>query len=147
MIMDAVERMSGRRRTILAVYGTMFLVLQLNAFQRLDDPVAQWTALHWTTLAGYLTWAATLIVILSTGGFPFRGSAAQREAMNDELSRANRMSGYATGYWALLICVTVIFIANAIEPFPVNMAIRLAFAVGVATPAIRFAALEKRQGG
>lgn len=145
---DDFEKISRRRRGALAVYGIMFLALQGIAFKRLDDPVALWRGIHYTTAFGYMLWASTLIYILASGGFPFHGRSATAQAvLNDELTVANRRFAYQVGYWTLLAMTVVLFALAQSDQMTIPEAMRVTFAIGVAVPAIAFAGRERRQGG
>jgi len=143
---DDIEKLSRRRRIVLAGYGILFLVFQGVVFRSLDAPVALWRAVDWAKAAGFVGWSGTLIFVLATGGLLFRGSPAARAAMNDELTIANRKAGYRAGYWAVLASTAICFVLVQFEATTVSEALRVLFAIGVATPAIRFAGLERRQG-
>lgn len=143
---DEIEKLSRRRRVILAVYGLLFLVFQAVVFRSLDAPVELWRPVDWAKAAGFAGWSASLIVVLATGGMLLRGSAATRAAMNDELTIANRSAGYRAGYWAVLVSTAICFVLVQFEATNVSEALRVLFAIGVATPAMRFAVLERRQG-
>lgn len=72
---------------------------------------------------------------------------ATRDALNDELTRANRRVGYMVGYWAMMIAAVALFAMAQADFVSANECLRYLFALGVAFPAIRFAALERRQDG
>lgn len=144
---EDVEKLSRRRRVILATYGIAFLAFQGIAFQSLDQPVEQWRPVDWAKAAAFIGWSATLIFIFTTGGLLFRGrTASARAALNDELTYANRDAGYRAGFWAMLIVLFVLFVLGQVFELNRNEVLRLTFAIGVAMPACRFAGLERRQG-
>ncbi|BCW89790.1 hypothetical protein sos41_29570 [Alphaproteobacteria bacterium SO-S41] len=144
---DDIEKLSRRRRVILALYGILFLGLQAVLFKKLDDPIELWRPIHYAYAASYLGWSGTLIYIFSTGGLLFRGRSPEaRAALNDELTEANRVAGYKAGYWAVLIVAFVLFVLSQTYGVTAQEALRITFAVGVAMPACRFAGLERKQG-
>ena len=143
---DDIEKLSRRRRIVLASYGTLFLVFQGAVFNSLDAPMSAWRPVDWAKAAGFAGWSMTLIFVLATGGLLFRGSAAARAALNDELTTANRNAGYRAGYWAVLASIAICFALGQFEATNLAETVRVLFAIAVATPAIRFAALERRQG-
>ena len=143
---DEIEKLSRRRRILLAAYGTLFLVFQGMVFNSLDAPMSTWRPVDWAKAAGFAGWSTTLILVLATGGLLFRGSAAAHAALNDELTTANRNAGYRAGYWVVLASIAICFVLGQFEATNLAETVRVLFAIAVATPAIRFAALERRQG-
>ena len=110
--------------------------------------MATWRVVDWVKASSFALWSAMLILILLTGGFPFRKlSQATRSALNDELTRDNRRVGYMAGYWAMMIAAAVLFALAQADFITPSECLRYLFAIGVAFPAIRFAALERRQDG
>lgn len=124
----------------------MFLALQGVIFQKLDDPFEVWRPIHYAYAAGYVGWSATLIFILATGGFLARGRTPEaRAALNDELTAANRRSGYQVGFWFVMGAIPVLYALSRLDLTTLPEALRVLFAIGVAMPAVAFAGLERRQ--
>jgi len=143
-----IEKLTRRRRMVLAASGLLFVILQPAVYATLDGPMAVWRAVDWVKASSFVLWSAMLILILLTGGFPFRKlSQATRAALHDELTRDNRRGGYMAGYWAMMIAAVVLFAMAQADFVSPNECLRYLFALGVAFPAIRFAALERRQDG
>lgn len=141
-----IEKLTRRRRIVLAASGLLFIIFQPTIYSTLDAPMAMWRAVDWVKASSFVFWSALLILILLTGGFPFRKlSQATREALNDELTRANRRAGYMVGYWAMMLAAIVLFAVSQADFISQAECLRYLFAVGVAFPAIRFAALERHQ--
>lgn len=141
-----IEKLTRRRRAVLTASGLIFLVLQPTVFNTLDAPMSVWRAVDWTKAGSFLLWSAILVLVLVSGGFPFRKlSKETRAALNDELSTANRRTGYMLGYWAMLLCAVVMYALVQMDMTTVNECLRYLFAFGVALPAIRFGVLERRQ--
>lgn len=143
-----IEKLTRRRRMVLTTSGLLFIILQPTVYNTLDAPMATWRVVDWVKASSFALWSAMLILILLTGGFPFRKlSQATRSALNDELTRDNRRVGYMAGYWAMMIAATVLFALAQADFITPSECLRYLFAIGVAFPAIRFAALERRQDG
>ncbi len=145
---EDIERLSRKRRIMLATYGVAFLGLQAILFEPLNDPAMTWRPVDWALAAGFVGWSVTLLYVLATGGLLFRGRSAEtRAAMNDELTQANRNAGYRAGYWAMLAVAAVLYVLSQIFDLSTQECLKLVFAIGVAMPACRFAGLEQKQGG
>lgn len=141
-----IEKLSRRRRFVLTSSGLLFLVFQITVFDALDAPIQLWRTVEWVKAGSFLLWSSMLILILVTGGFPFRRlSPATRAGLNDELTRANRRKGYMIGYWAMLLCAITMFAMVQASMTTATECLRYLFALGVAIPAVRFARLERRQ--
>lgn len=133
---------------VLTTSGLLFIILQPTVYNTLDAPMATWRVVDWVKASSFALWSAMLILILLTGGFPFRKlSQATRSALNDELTRDNRRVGYMAGYWAMMIAAAAPFALAQADFITPSECLRYLFAIGVAFPAIRFAALERRQDG
>ncbi len=144
---EDIERLSRRRRVMLSVYGISFLAFQSLFFAKLDDPIAMWRPIHYALAAGYLGWSATLIYVLATGGFLFRGRSAEaRAALNDELTVANRRNAYRAGYWMMMGSALLLWVLSRFTTWSEAEVLRMIFAFGVAMPAVSFAGWERKQG-
>ena len=144
---DAIDKLSRRRRIVLATYGIAFLAFQSLFFGRLDAPFAVWRPVDWLFAAGYAVWAASLILLLATGVFIVRGRTPEaRAALNDELTAANRRFAYRAGYWMLMGGIVVIYVLSRFTDWTLEETLRLLFAFGVAMPAVAFAGKEREQG-
>ena len=141
-----IEKLTRRRRLVLTASGLLFLLLQPRVFNTLDAPIELWRTVDWVKAGSFLLWSGMLILVLVSGGFPFRRlSSSTRAALNDELTRANRRAGYMVGYWAMMACALVMFVMVQTGLSNANECLRYLFAFGVAIPAVRFARLERRQ--
>ena len=144
---NEIDRLARRRRIILATYGMTFLAFQSLFFQMLDDPFETWRPVHYACAAGFIGWSATLVYILATGGFLFRGRSPEaRAALNDELTAANRRVAYRSGYWMLMAMIAILYGLNRANLMSEPESLRLLFAFGVAMPAVTFAGKERAQG-
>jgi hypothetical protein len=143
---ENIETLSRRRRILLSVYGISFMGLQALFFQRLDAPLETWRPVQYAFAAGYIGWAGTLIYVLATGGFLFRGrSAATRAALNDELTVANRRFAYWAGYVIMMGTIVVLYVLSRLDATNLQEALRVLLAIGAAVPAVVFAGRERKQ--
>lgn len=141
-----IEKLTRRRRMLLVMVGFFFLLMQPTLFNTLDAPMAVWRGVDWVKALAFAMLSVVLILILLTGGFPFRRhSPAAQAALNDELTRANRRAGYVAGYWAMMVGAAGLFALSQYELVSPSECLRYLFALGVAFPAIRFGGLERRQ--
>ncbi|MFT3809117.1 MAG: hypothetical protein QM698_04305 [Micropepsaceae bacterium] len=144
---DQIDRLSRRRRILLATYGVAFIAFQASLFAGLDAPFSTWRPVTYALAAAWVGWSGTLIYVLATGGLLFRGRDEKtRAALNDELTSANRVVAYRCGYWMLMGSIVVFYALSLVVDVSLNEALRLLFAFGVATPAMIFAGRERRQG-
>ena len=144
---DAIDKLSRRRRIVLATCGLAFLALQAPFFTRLDAPFEVWRTVDFVYAAGFVVWAAMLIFVLATGAFLFSGRTPEtRAALNDELTAANRRFAYRAGYWMLMGGIVVIYALSRFTDWTLEEALRLLCAFGGAMPAVAFAGKEREQG-
>lgn len=142
---NEVERQSRRRRVLLMIMASGFLVWQIpsmDLFARLADgasPVARAVS-----LAGLLIWAAGLVFLLSKSRYLVRKASAQeRAALEDELVQANRARAFSAGYWAMLVAAGALFAAHQYWPLSGGDIAQLVLMAGVAVPLYAFAILER----
>jgi magnesium-transporting ATPase (P-type) len=139
-ISEKAERLSMRRARALPALAVIFLAQQasyLGMPGHSDRPVdhvkiGAWIALSIVLLAG-----------LATGGAWFRPRAV-RELVNDESTRAHRLTGYAYGFWAAMIAAILLYVLNMFEPLTGRDAVHVIVTAAIAAALIRFGILERR---
>ncbi|KQS02879.1 hypothetical protein ASG11_00145 [Sphingomonas sp. Leaf357] len=94
-------------------------------------------------MLAWAIWSATLLLILAGGGAWARPMGVRR-LMNDEVTRANRQSSLAVGFWVAMGTAAVLFVADRYEPFPAQEAARMILTFGIAAALLRFGLLERR---
>ena len=85
---------------------------------------------------------ASLLALAFAGG-AFRG-AKIRALVEDEVARANRLRGYAAGFWGGAIAALALYVLTMFEPVTGREAIHLILTATVASALIRFGTLERR---
>ncbi len=132
---DPTER---RRRALMGAV----LILVMAGFAAVD---ALWLrAGDWRLIDGVRVGAILLLALVvalrSTGSFAL---GARAPALDDELTRANRASAAAWGFWALMAGLIVAFAASfAWAPSVSELAPGL-LVIGAATAGLRFIWLER----
>lgn len=141
-----VETRSQRRRMVLMVMASAFLIWQVPAMDFFAGVVEGGMILKGgLATAGFLVWAAGLIFLLASGRTAARsGSPAVMSALEDELVRSNRSKAFSIGYFATLTASGIVFAISVFKPFTGNDAAHLILVVAVTAPMYAFAALERR---
>jgi hypothetical protein len=135
---EIAERLSRRRARMLPLLGIYFLAGQA-IFYRQGEPerIAQFK------LSAWLVWALVLLLALAFAGGQFRG-ARIHALVEDEVSRANRLRGYAAGFWGGAIAAIGLYVVTMFEPVSGREAIHIILTATVACALIRFGTLERR---
>jgi len=142
---DEIERRSLRRRILLMVMASAFLVWQVPAMDFFDGIAGRENPLfRIASLAGFLVWAAGL-VMLFTYGRVARGVDAPEitAALEDELVRSNRRRAFTAGYAVSLATSAVVFAASLFWPITGSDAAHLVLVAAVVAPMYAFAVLER----
>ena len=141
---DRHEALSTRRRLLLLLIASCFLVWQVPAmdlFDRIagrasdtDDIVAT---------VGFVLWALALAALLAIGR---RAGGSERDALEDELVQRNRQRAFLFGYVAMLLAAAGMFVFGIFLPATALDAAQLIMAVGVVVPIYSFVVLDSRNG-
>jgi hypothetical protein len=136
------ERIQQRRTRILWFSGLMFAVWMGAAVTKNVVPGAL-RAVEIVRIVALLGWGAALLTLLVTGG-RFARSGPLHDILEDELTLAHRRNALMTGFWCLLSGVAAIYAVSLFTPIPYNAVAPALLILAVATPALRFALLERR---
>jgi hypothetical protein len=68
-----------------------------------------------------------------------------RALMNDELTRENRRTGYAFGFWAAVGSAIGLYAVALFEPVSGREAVHIVLTAAIAAALMTFGALERRQ--
>jgi MFS family permease len=136
---DLADRLSRRRARMFPLLGVYFIAGQAVFFRHAEEP-ARIAAFK---ISAWLVWALVLLIALAFAGGHFRG-AKVRALVEDEVSRANRLRGYATGFWAAAAAAVLLYVINMFEPVTGREAIHLILTALVGAALIRFGMLERR---
>jgi hypothetical protein len=142
-VSDRAERLQRRRSRLLLVSGVAF-VSWIGSFSagRFVRP-EHLRLVDMVQLAAFAAWAVALLTLLATGGQLARDPAVRR-IIDDELTRAHRRGAFVLGYWALLGATAGFYAVALFKPVAAAEALPILLALGVATPALNFALLERR---
>lgn len=133
------DRISRRRARMFPILGIYFLAGQAMFFRHAEEP-ARIAAFK---ISAWLVWAIVLLLALAFAGGHFRGPRV-RALVEDEVTRANRLRGYAAGFWAAAAASILLYVINMFEPVTGREAIHLILTFAVAGALIRFGTLERR---
>ena len=146
----SVERLVRQRRRMLTLMTIAFVLLQgsyVAASARLVEaiPVDAVRAVDVISVVGSLAWSLMLVRLMATGGrLARRTSDEVREALDDELTQANRRAAFLAGYIAMLLGACVFYIFSLFWPMDAIAAMPLFIAFGAIVPVIRFLVLDRR---
>lgn len=142
---DEIEYRSLRRRVLLMVMASAFLVWQVPAMDFFEGITALGnTATRIASLAGFLIWAASLVFLLASGRVAQRGARPEvTAALEDELVRSNRGKAFAAGYAVALASSALVFAASLFWPITGSDAAHLVLVAAVVAPMYVFAVLER----
>ncbi|MEA3044176.1 MAG: hypothetical protein QOH47_2014 [Sphingomonadales bacterium] len=136
---EVAERISRRRARMFPLLGIYFIAGQAMFFRHAEEP-ARIAAFK---LSAWLVWAIVLMIALAFAGGHFRG-AKVRSLVEDEVSSANRLRGYAAGFWAACAAAILVYVLMMFEPVTGREAIHLVLTAAVGAALIRFGTLERR---
>ena len=51
-----IEKLTRRRRMVLATSGLLFIILQPTVYNTLDAPMATWRAVDWVKASSFALW-------------------------------------------------------------------------------------------
>jgi hypothetical protein len=140
-----VETQSQRRRIVLMVMASAFMVWQIPAMDFFASVADGGNNLKGVlSAAGFLIWAGGLVFLLTSGRTAAKsGNPAVLSALEDELVRSNRSRAFAIGYFVTLATSAILFGITLIEPLTGNDAAHLILVVAVVTPMYAFVVLER----
>jgi hypothetical protein len=140
---DQIEKLAKRRRRLMVIFAGTFLIWQVPLLERYET-ISQsgLRPVDMIYVAGFLIWVGCLISLLAFTRSGPKGSDVQA-ALNDELTQANRIKAFSTGYWAMLIAAVAVFVLSFLVPVTGKEAAHLVLMVAVIAPLLRFARLER----
>ena len=142
---DEIEHRSRRRRLLLMLMASAFLVWQVPAMDFFDGITGvDDTAIRLASLGGFLVWAASLVFLLASGRVARRSAGPEvTAALEDELVRSNRGKAFGVGYAVALATSAVVFGASLFWPINGSDAAHLVLVAAVVAPMYAFAVLER----
>ena len=136
------ERAQRRRNRILWV-PILFFIWQGAYFGAYATPHTPLRAVELVSLGSHLFLGVVLLFLLATGG-GWRYGKAVRAMLDDESTRAHRAQAYASGFWALALCILALYAASPFVHLELGEIAHILLSVAVAVPALRFVFLERR---
>ena len=131
---------SERRRRVMTVSMLYLVVLGGGALVMLWAPRDHWRPVDLVRIGGILS-LALVLGLRATTNFRF---TPRNPALDDELTRANRASAAGWGYWALMLALPALFVANFYWPMTLAETLPLLIVLGGVAAGLRFVLLERR---
>jgi hypothetical protein len=135
--MVSTDMLARRRQWLLVLAALGFLLWQLSRFALVLVPLDR-APLLVASLAGFLVFAAAF-----GATFFWAREARGNAALEDELTRHNRLLAMGAGFWAMLIAAALLLGVGQFFTLSGAEAGRLVMIVGVVAPLLRFAMLER----
>lgn len=138
---EVADRMSRQRARFTGLLAIIFIALQCLDAPHFANLPGDGVARRW----GWAVFAAVLLINLGTGGGLLLGKGL-RALLNDEVTRMNRNTALATGYWMAMITALAVFAADAtgLSGFSAQQALHIVITASVATGLLAFSTLELR---
>ena len=141
---DRHEALSTRRRLLLLLVASCFLIWQVPAMDLFDRIAGRASDTDDIVAAiGFVLWALALAALLAIGR---KVGGSERHALEDELVQRNRQRAFLFGYVAMLLAAAAVFVFGIFLPATALDAAHLIMAVGVVVPIYSFVVLDSRNG-
>lgn len=142
---DEIELRSHRRRIVLMILASAFLIWQVPGMDFLGNAVVENRPVAAAIAGGgFVVWAAALIYLFAAGRIASRrGDPGVASALEDELVQSNRARAFSAGYWVTLLAAAALFLLSLFQPVGGNEAAHLILVVAVVTPIYAFVVLER----
>ena len=134
---ETADRLSRRRARLLPVLGVLFIAGQPLYFANQGIEASQVKTFAW------LVWALLLLATLAGAGGHLGGKAV-RALVEDELTRANRLRGYAAGFWAGSLATIALYGFSLFDNLKGRESLHIVLTAAIAAALIRFGTLERR---
>ncbi len=136
---DEADRLTRRRARMIPMLAVVFIVGQAAYFMQ---PPGE-RAIDHIRIIAWLIWVAVLLMLLATGGALIKPKQV-RALMDDESTRANRLRGYAVGFWAAIGAAILLYAIAVFVPVTGPEAVHLIVTAAIAGALLTFARLERR---
>lgn len=142
--MNDTEKASKWRRMGVMVSASAFLVWQVPLMDASERLVAEANVIATIVSAvGFIVWILVLLWLIGPRRPPFTNDARLRDALNDELTQANRKRAFLIGYVAMMLCAGALLVVSLLVPVKGIEAAHLILVVGVVAPLYSFVSLER----
>jgi protein-S-isoprenylcysteine O-methyltransferase Ste14 len=136
----AADRLARKRARTLPVFALVFLAWQGNFIVMPPDAGR---TVDLVRIIAWLGLALVLLAMLATAGGLLR-SKAVRAMMNDEVTRENRRTAYAYGFWAAVGAAIGLYVVTLFEPVDGREAAHVVLTAAIAAALLNFGLLERR---
>ena len=140
------DKLSHRRRLLLLLIASAFLVWQvpaMDAFDRMAGSTKDVSDL--IAIGGFITWALALVALLAIGR-RLKPGALQTAMLEDELVHANRRKAFLAGYVGMMVVSAALFALGMFVPATAIDAAQAFLVTGVVVPIYAFVILDARHG-
>ncbi|GJM44812.1 MAG: hypothetical protein DHS20C21_16540 [Gemmatimonadota bacterium] len=140
LAVDVADRMSRKRAAVLALAAAAFLAVQVVARPFfVGGPESD----HHVQINFWALNALALLLVLATGG-GLLNRRQLRALVNDEISRANRQTAIAAGYWVAMGAAMILYVLQGSYPLTGREAAYLIVSASVLVALFLFSYLEFR---
>jgi len=139
-----VQQATRRRRRLLIVVTVGFLSWQsglLLSLLRIDQGHVR--AIDFVRLAGFALWVVALLWAIFSG-WSMSSDPDVRDALNDELTQANRAEAFRFGFLFTLLAASAAYALALFQPVTALETLPLVIVAGVASASFRFLYLDRR---
>jgi hypothetical protein len=140
---EIAERFQKSRATGMLLLPVIFLTQQFGPWTRHGDSGPSMRTVVIMQAGAYVFCALVLLALLASGGGFLHGRAV-RALLSDEVTRAHRATAYAVGFWMLVLGCATLYVVAMLYPIGVLFALRVLLTLGVISPCVAFAAMERK---
>ncbi len=140
-ISEQAEQLSRRRARMLPFLAVLYLTQQASFFAA--TPADPESAFDYVEIGAWVALSLVLLAALTTTGFWWHRKEV-RDMIDDEGTRAHRVSALGWGYVMAILSAVTLFLLSIFEPISAREAIHVIVSLGIGAAIIRFAMLEHR---
>jgi hypothetical protein len=137
---DVAHRFSLRRSAMFLAILPVYLLVQIVVALELGER----EGVQGSTLVGTGALTIILLTTVANGGAARRLPAAIFAAINDDVTKSNRLRAQQTGFWAAIGAAAVAFGAAALLPLNGLQGVHFTISMATAAAVLHFALLERR---
>ena len=137
------ERLSIRRAKAMPILAILFITQQATYIVGAGHGTR---TVDRVQVGAWLVLSVVLLLALATGG-GWIYSRAVRDLANDEVTKANRDSAIAFGFFVAMAACVGLYVLTLVEPLGGRDAVHAVMSVGIGAALLRFGLLERRAFG
>jgi hypothetical protein len=137
---DIAHRFSLRRSAMFLAILPVYVLSQIVVALRLGEP----ESVRWSTLVGTSLLTVMLLVTVANGGAARKLPAVIFAAINDDVTKANRLRAQQTGFWAAIGAAALAFGAASMLSLNGLQGVHFTISIATAAAVLHFALLERR---